>query len=575
MTDDVKKRAQVWLDGNYDAETKKQIKDLMENNEKELVESFYRELEFGTGGLRGIMGVGTNRMNIYTVGMATQGLSNYLKKNFNDLPEIKVAIAHDSRNNSRLFAKTTADIFSGNGFKVFLFEDLRPTPELSFAIRHFDCQSGVVITASHNPKEYNGYKVYWDDGGQIIAPHDKNIIDEVQKIISVDEVLFDGDKSKIEIIGDEFDELYTDQIKTLSLSPDIVKKHHDMKIVYTPIHGTGVKLAPMSLRKFGFTNIYSVPEQDISDGNFPTVYSPNPEETAALSMAIKKAEEINAELVMATDPDSDRVGVAVKDNNGQFIILNGNQTAALLINYLLKKWSENGKIKGKEYIVKTIVTTELLADIADKYGVPHFDVLTGFKYIADIIKQNEGKATFIGGGEESYGYLAGEFVRDKDAIISCSLIAETAAWAKDQGKSLFEMLLEIYKEFSFYKEKLLSVVKKGQEGAQEIQRMMKGYRTHPPKTINESEVTKIADYQSSEMKDIHQGKVSKIKLPKSNVLQFFTADGSKISIRPSGTEPKIKFYFSVRGEMPKVEDFEKVNGLLELRIDNIMQDLGI
>lgn len=575
MTDDVIKRAQTWLDGNYDAETKKKVKDLMENNEQELIESFYRDLEFGTGGLRGIMGVGTNRMNIYTVGMATQGLSNYLKMNFSDLAEIKVAIAHDSRNNSRLFAETAADIFSGNGFKVYLFEDLRPTPELSFAIRHFGCQSGVVITASHNPKEYNGYKVYWDDGGQIIAPHDKNIIEEVQKINAVEEVKFKGDRSKIEIIGNDFDELYTDQIKTLSLSPEIVKKHHDMRIVYTPIHGTGVKLAPMSLHKFGFTQIYNVPEQDVSDGNFPTVHSPNPEETAALSMAIKKAEEINAELVMATDPDSDRVGIAVRDNNGQFIILNGNQTAALLINYLLKKWSENGKIKGKEYIVKTIVTTELLADIAKKYNVPHYDVLTGFKYIADIIKQMEGKATFIGGGEESYGYLAGEFVRDKDAIISCSLIAETAAWAKDQGKSLFEMLLEIYKEFSFYKEKLISVVKKGKEGAEEIQQMMKRYRTSPPKSINESPVTKIADYQSSELKDIEKSTVKKIDLPKSNVLQFFTADGTKISVRPSGTEPKIKFYFSVRGELRAIEDFEKVNGLLELRIENIMKDLGV
>ena len=572
---EVKLRAQAWLVGNYDEETKHQVKDLMEHNEKELVESFYRDLEFGTGGLRGIMGVGTNRMNIYTVGMATQGLSNYLKKNFDSLPEIRVAIAHDSRNNSRLFAETAAQIFAGNGFQVYLFDSLRPTPELSFAIRHFGCQSGIVITASHNPKEYNGYKAYWDDGGQIIAPHDKNIIDEVQKIKSVDEVKFGGDKSRITIIGKEFDELYTDQIKTLSLSPEIVKKHHDMKIVYTPIHGTGVKLAPMALKKFGFTNIYNVPEQDITDGNFPTVHSPNPEETAALAMAIKKAEEVNAELVMATDPDSDRVGIAVRDLQGNFIILNGNQTAELLINYLLKKWAEKGKLKGSEYIVKTIVTTELLADIADKYKVPHYDVLTGFKYIADVIKQNEGKATFIVGGEESYGYLAGEFVRDKDAIISCALIAETAAWAKDQGKSLFEMLLEIYKEFSFYKEKLISVVRKGKEGAEEIQQMMKGYRNHPPKTINESEVIKIADYQSSEMEDIHKGIISKIKLPKSNVLQFFTADGSKISVRPSGTEPKIKFYFSVKGELQTIEDYEKINGLLELRIDNIMQDLGV
>ncbi len=575
LINEVKKQAQVWLDGNYDEETKQQVKDLMENNEQELVESFYRDLEFGTGGLRGIMGVGTNRMNIYTVGMATQGLSNYLKKNFSELPEIKVAIAHDSRNNSRLFAETTAKIFTGNGFKVYLFDTLKPTPELSFAIRQFGCQSGVVITASHNPKEYNGYKAYWDDGGQIIAPHDKNIIEEVQKIKSVDEVKFDGDDSLIEMIGDDFDDLYTDQIKSLSLSPEIVQKYHDMKIVYTPIHGTGVKLAPMSLRKFGFTNIYNVPEQDVTDGNFPTVHSPNPEETAALAMAIKKAEEVDAELVMATDPDADRVGIAVKDNKGQFVILNGNQTAALLINYLLTKWTEKGKIKGKEYIVKTIVTTELLVDIANNYKVPYYDVLTGFKFIADIIKQNEGKTTFIGGGEESYGYLAGEFVRDKDAIISCALIAETAAWAKDQGKSLFEMLIEIYREYSFYKEKLISVVKKGKEGAEEIQKMMKGYRSSPPKTINESTVVQIADYQSSELKDVEKGTISKIDLPNSNVLQFFTEDGSKISVRPSGTEPKIKFYFSVKGDMPAIEDYEKVNALLELRIENIMQDLGV
>jgi phosphoglucomutase len=507
--------------------------------------------------------------------MATQGLSNYIKKNFKDLQEIKVAVAHDCRNNSRLFAETTAKIFAGNGFRVFLFDALRPTPELSFAIRHFGCQSGVVITASHNPKEYNGYKAYWDDGGQIIAPHDKNIIEEVLKIQSVDEVKFNGDPSKIEGIGHEIDELYTDQIKTLSLSPEIIRKHHDMKIVYTPIHGTGVKLVPMALKKFGFTNIYNVPQQDVSDGNFPTVHSPNPEETAALAMAIQKAEEVDAELVMATDPDADRVGIAVKDNHGHFVILNGNQTGALLINYLLKKWAEKGKLKGREYIVKTIVTTELLADIARKYKVPCYDVLTGFKYIADVIKQQEGKATFIGGGEESYGYLAGEFVRDKDAIMSCALIAETAAWAKDQGKSMFEMLLEIYREYSFYKEKLLSVVRKGKEGADEIQQMMKTYRTSPPKAINESAVTKIADYQSGELMDIVNSSVTRIKLPKSNVLQFFTEDGSKISIRPSGTEPKIKFYFGVLGEMKTLDDYEKVNGLLELRIDNIMQDLGV
>jgi phosphoglucomutase len=572
---EVQTRAKIWLDGNYDDETKKQVRELISKNEKELIDSFYRDLEFGTGGLRGIMGVGTNRMNIYTVGMATQGLSNYLKLNFKNLPLIKVAIAHDSRNNSRLFAETTANIFSANGFEVYLFDSLRPTPELSFAIRHFGCQSGVVITASHNPKEYNGYKAYWDDGGQIIYPHDKNIIDEVLKIKSVDEVKTIVDKSKIKSIGSEIDEIYTDKIKGLSLSPEIIARQKDMKIVYTPIHGTGVKLVPMCLKKFGFTNVFHVPEQEISDGNFPTVHSPNPEETAALAMAIKRAEEIDAELVMATDPDADRVGVAVKDNKGKFFILNGNQTASLLINYLLSKWSEKNKIKGKEYIVKTIVTTELLADIAKKYKVECFDVLTGFKYIADIIKRNEGSKNFIGGGEESYGYLAGEFVRDKDAIISCSLIAETAAWAKDTGKSMFELLLEIYAEFGFYKESLLSVTKKGQEGAAEIQRMMKDFRANPPKTIHGLKVIKIADYLAGEETDTISGKKRIIDLPKSDVLQFFTEDGSKISIRPSGTEPKIKFYFGVKGKLDRVEDFEKANTLIDNKIEEIKKDLKL
>jgi phosphoglucomutase len=572
---EAKSRAQSWLDGKYDSDTKKQVKYLLENDEKELTESFYRDMEFGTGGLRGIMGVGTNRMNIYTVGMATQGLSNYLKKNFNSLPKIKVVVGHDSRNNSRLFAETAANIFSANGFKVYLFDSLRPTPELSFAIRHFGCQSGVVITASHNPKEYNGYKAYWDDGGQIIEPHDKNIINEVLKIKSVDEVRFEANISNIQMIGHEVDEIYTDRIKTLSLSPDIVVRQKDLKIVYTPLHGTGVKLVPMSLKKIGFTNIFNVPAQDISDGNFPTVHSPNPEETAALAMAIKKAEEVDADLVMATDPDADRVGIAVKDHTGMFIILNGNQTASLLINYLLTKWAEKGKLKGKEYIVKTVVTTELLAEIAQKYKVSCYNVLTGFKYIADIIKQKEGKMTFIGGGEESYGYLAGEFVRDKDAIISCSLIAETAAWAKDQGKTMYGMLQEIYHEFGFYKERLLSVTKKGKAGADEIKQLMAGYRSNPPETINESKVIKIADYLKHEEKDMAGGRITKIGLPTSDVLQFFTDDGSKISIRPSGTEPKIKYYFDVKDNLERVEEFDRMSMRLDARIDSIMKDLGI
>lgn len=571
----VKEKAHKWLNEGYDQNTRTKVQDLLDNNPEELIECFYKDLEFGTGGLRGIMGVGTNRMNRYTVGMATQGLSNYLLENFNELKQIKVAIAHDCRNNSRLFAETAADIFTANGFKVYLFESLRPTPELSFAIRHYGCQSGVVITASHNPKEYNGYKAYWDDGGQVISPHDKNIIAEVQKIKSVSEVKFERVATNIEILGNDFDELYTDKLKELSLAPEVIERQKDMKIVFTPIHGTAVKLAPMALRKIGFTNIYNVPEQDITSGDFPTVYSPNPEETAALKMAIEKAEEVDAEIVMATDPDADRVGIAVKDHTGQFAILNGNQTAALLIYYLLNKWDELGKIKGKEYIVKTIVTTELLVDIAKKFKVEYFDVLTGFKFIADIIKKNEGKKSFIGGGEESYGYLAGEFVRDKDAIMSCTLIAETAAWAKDQGKSLFDLLLEIYQEFGFYKESLISVVKKGKDGAEEIAKMMENFRTNPPKQINGHAVNTIADYLLQEQKDLASGETSKIELPKSNVLQFFTADGSKVSIRPSGTEPKIKFYFGVKGELPSANSFVAANKELDSKIEAIIADLGI
>jgi phosphoglucomutase len=572
---EVKAKAEIWLTGNYDAETKQKVKYLLENDEKELIESFYRDLEFGTGGLRGIMGAGTNRMNIYTVGMATQGLSNYIKKDFSILKQIKVAVAHDSRNNSRLFAETTAKIFAANGFKVYLFDTLRPTPELSFAIRHFGCQSGVVITASHNPKEYNGYKAYWEDGGQVVAPHDTNIIDEVLNIKSVDEIKFSGNESNIEIIGNEFDEIYTDMIKALSLSPEIIERHKDLKIVYTPIHGTGVKLVPMALRKLGFRNIFNVAEQDVISGDFPTVYSPNPEETAALKMAIEKARKVDADIVMATDPDADRVGVAVKNNKGEFIILNGNQTAALLTNYLLNKWKEKKKLTGKEYIVKTIVTTELLADIAKKYNVEYFDVLTGFKFIAEIILKNEGKKTFIGGGEESYGYLVGEAVRDKDAISACALVAETAAWAKDMGKSLFELLLEIYKEHGLYFESLTSVVKKGKEGAEEIQKMMENFRSNPPKTINGSAVTKVADYQKKEMTEPQSGKKTAIDLPKSNVLQFSTADGSIISVRPSGTEPKIKFYFGVKEKLSSEKDFDKVLDSLKNKIELIKKDLGI
>lgn len=571
----VRKKAENWLNSNADEQTKKQIKHLLENDEKELVESFYKDLEFGTGGLRGIMGVGSNRMNIYTLGMATQGLSNYLKKEFRQLKEIKTAIAYDSRNNSRLFAETTARIFTANGFRVYLFDELRPTPELSFAIRYFGCQSGVVITASHNPKEYNGYKVYWEDGGQIIRPHDKNIIAEVQKITSINEINFKGNDENITIIGKELDEIYTDKIKSLSLSPEIINRNKDLKIVYTPIHGTGVRLAPMSLRKMGFENIINVPEQDVASGDFPTVKSPNPEESAALKMAVQKAEENDADIVLGTDPDSDRVGVVVKDGRGKYIILNGNQTASILINYLLTRWSEKGKLTGREYIVKTIVTTELLTEIAMKYGVEHFDVLTGFKYIADVIRHFEGKKVFIGGGEESYGYLAGEFVRDKDAIISCSLIAEAAAWARDKNLTLYEMLLQIYVEYGFFKEHLISIVRKGKEGAEEIALMMKNFRNNPPSRINDSEVIDVIDYLDSKSLEKINRRNGEIKIPASNVLQFFTRDGSKISIRPSGTEPKIKFYFSVSENLDHLSNFVNVNNALDKRIEDIIKDLKI
>ncbi|MBN2611776.1 MAG: phospho-sugar mutase [Bacteroidales bacterium] len=575
ILDIVRKKAETWLKSNIDEDTRKHILHLMNNDEKELIESFYKDLEFGTGGLRGIMGAGTNRMNIYTVGMATQGFSNYLKKEFKHLSQIKIAIAHDCRNNSRMFAETAAKIFTANGFIVYLFEDLRPTPELSFAIRHFKCQGGIVLTASHNPKEYNGYKAYWEDGGQIIKPHDANIVAEVQKIKSINDINFKGKDENIIIIGNEFDEIYTDKIKGLSLSPEIIAKHKDLKIVYTPIHGTGVKLAPMALRKVGFTNIINVPEQDVVSGDFPTVKSPNPEENAALKLAIEKAVKTGADLVMGTDPDSDRVGVAVKNDKGDFVILNGNQTAALLINYLLTKWNSNGKLKGKEYIVKTIVTTELLARIADYFHVEHFDVLTGFKYIADVIKHFEGRKTFIGGGEESYGYLAGEFVRDKDAIISCTLIAETAAWAKDQGKTLYEMLLDIYVKYGFFKERLLSIERKGKEGLEEIKKMMQGFRDNPPETINNSEVTEVIDYTDDASLAMVNSRNGEIKIPKSDVLQFITKDGSKISVRPSGTEPKIKFYFGVTDNLKSTGDFENTNQLLEKRIDNIIRELNI
>ncbi len=568
----VKEKANKWLSMNIDDDTRAEIEKMLADESDELVDAFYKDLEFGTGGLRGIMGAGSNRMNIYTLGMATQGLANYLKKNFQN-EEISVAIARDCRNNGELFAQTTADIFSANGIKVYLFDALRPTPELSFAIRELGCKSGVVVTASHNPKEYNGYKVYWEDGAQIIDPHDKNIINEVAAISDISEIKFEKNAELIETIGDEIDKKYVDKLKTLSLSPEVIERNKDMKIVFTPIHGTAVKLVPMALKAYGFENIFNIPAQDVTDGNFPTVKSPNPEEPAALEMAMEKAREIDADLVMATDPDADRVGIAVKNLKGEFELLNGNQAAVLLINYLLRKWKENNKLDGKQYIVKTIVTTELLAKMAAHYSVKCHDVLTGFKYIADIIGRKEGEETFIGGGEESYGYLAGEFVRDKDAVMSCALIAEAVAWANDQGKSAFEMLLDIYMEYGLYYENLISIVKKGKAGADEIKAMMENLRKNPPKKVNGQKVTAIIDYMIDEYRDVSTGKVQNIGLPKSNVLQFFLEDGSKISARPSGTEPKIKFYFGVTGELKSHGQYAEAIEYLKLKIEHIKADL--
>ena len=546
-------KAQIWLGDGYDEETKAAVRAMLDNEDKtDLIEAFYKDLEFGTGGLRGIMGAGTNRMNIYTVGAATQGLSNYLKKAFADLPQIKVAIGHDCRNNSRKFAEVAADVFSANGIKVYLFDALRPTPEVSFAIRELGCQSGVILTASHNPKEYNGYKAYWNDGAQMIAPHDKNTIDEVNKITSVKDVKFRGNAELIEIIGEEIDRRYLDRIKTLSLSPEAIAHHHDMKIVYTPIHGTGVKLIPASLKNFGFTNIIHVPEQDVVSGDFPTVVSPNPEEPAALDMAIKKAIETDAELVMASDPDADRIGIAVRNDKGEFVLVNGNQIVMIFLNYLMTRNKELGLLKGNEYIVKTIVTTETIKTIAEQNGFKMYDCYTGFKWIASVIRENEGKARYIGGGEESYGFLPEDFVRDKDSVSSISLMAEIAAWAKDKGMTMYQMLQDIYIKYGYSKEKGISVVRKGKSGAEEIVAMMKNFRENPMKELGGSPVILIKDYASLEATDVVNGTKSKLDMPvTSNVLQYFSADGSKVSIRPSGTEPKCKFYFSIKGKDAK------------------------
>ncbi len=561
-------KAKSWLSDQYDEETRKKVQNLIDNDPNELTESFYRILEFGTGGLRGIMGVGTNRMNIYTVAMATQGLANYIKMMFADMKKPQIAIAYDCRNNSKEFAQITADVMTANGIKVFLFSALRPTPELSFAIRELKCQSGIVVTASHNPKEYNGYKVYWEDGGQVVAPHDKNIIAEVQKITDISMVKRKRNAKLLEMLDDSFDEIYLNKVMSLSLSPKLIKKHKNLSFVYTPIHGTGGQVMPKLFAKAGFKNFYPVEEQMVTDGNFPTVVSPNPEEKAAMTMAIEKAKAMKADIVLATDPDADRVGLAVRDDKGDFMLLNGNQTASILTYYILTRWEELGKLTGKEFIVKTIVTSDLLLNIANKFNVKTYDVLTGFKYIADKIL-NKPEEKFICGGEESYGFLVGDFVRDKDAIITCFMLAEATAWAAEQGKTLYQLLKEIYKEFGVYREKLVSLTKKGISGNEEIKKMMLNFRVNPPKTLLGSRVSEIRDYKLGVSKDITFGIETIINLPKSDVLQFFTEDGIKVSVRPSGTEPKIKFYFSMNEPLGSINELGGVEQELDENLNQL------
>lgn len=574
---EVTEKANLWLGEGYDEETKAEVKKMLESDDKTaLVESFYKNLEFGTGGLRGIMGAGSNRMNIYTVGSATQGLANYLKDAFKDLDQIKVVVGHDVRNNSRKFAETVANIFSANGIKVYLFEGCRPTPELSFAIRLLGCQSGVNITASHNPKEYNGYKAYWDDGAQVVSPHDVNIIDYVNRIKEVSEIKFEGNPELIEIIGEDIDNQFIEAIAKLSLSPEIIKKHSDLKIVYTPIHGTGKVLIPRSLERWGFRNIIHVPEQDVQSGDFPTVDSPNPENASAMAMAIKKAEEVDADIVMASDPDADRIGLVLKNTKGKYELVNGNQIQLIFHYYLLARNKELGKLTGNEYIVKTIVTSDLIAQIAKAQNMKLYDCYTGFKWIATVMRENEGKAHYLGGGEESYGFLAEDFCRDKDSVSAISLMAEIAAWAKDKGMTMNDMLIDIYTTYGYSKERGISVVRKGKSGAEEILAMMKNFRENPQKEIAGSPVVKIKDYQLLEETNVATGETTKLEMPcTSNVLQYYTADGAKVSIRPSGTEPKIKFYIEVHDTLANAADYDKKNDWADAKIDVICKDLGI
>ena len=571
----VTEKAEKWLTPAYDAETQAEVKRMLENPDKtELIDSFYKDLEFGTGGLRGIMGAGTNRMNIYTVGAATQGLSNYLNKCFAGKKDISVVVGHDCRNNSDKFAKISADIFSANGIKVYLFDDLRPTPEVSFAIRHFGCQSGINITASHNPREYNGYKAYWDDGAQVLAPHDSAIIVEVYKV-TVADIKFNGNKDLIQIIGKEVDKVYLDMVHSISIDPEVIRRQKDLSIVYTPLHGAGRVLIPDSLKEWGFENINCVPEQMVKDGNFPTVVSPNPENAEALSMAIALAKKIDADIVMASDPDADRVGMACKDDKGEWVLINGNQTCLIFLYYIIKNRIAMGKMQPNDFIVKTIVTTELIKAVADKNKIEMRDCYTGFKWIAREIRLSEGKQQYIGGGEESYGFLAEDFVRDKDAVSACSLLAEICAWAKDQGKTLYDVLMEIYVEYGFSKETTVNVVKPGKSGAEEIKAMMDNFRANPPKEIGGSAVSLIKDYKTLEATDA-QGNVSKLDMPEtSNVLQYFTVDGTKISVRPSGTEPKIKFYIEVKGEMGCPKCYASADAEAEKKVEAVRKSLGI
>lgn len=577
LLQEVTAKAQTWLSEEYDETTRAAVQKMIDSDDKnELIESFYKNLEFGTGGLRGIMGPGSNRMNIYTVGAATQGLANYLKDAFKGLEQIKVAVGHDVRNNSRFFAETVANIFSANGIKVFLFEGPRPTPELSYAIRHLGCQGGVNITASHNPKIYNGYKAYWDDGAQMISPHDVKTIEYVNNIKSISEIKFDGNPQLIQAIGEDVDKDFIEEIHGLSLSPDVIKRQHDLKIVYTPIHGAGKYMVPRSLERWGFTNVIHVPEQDIQSGEFPTVDSPNPENPPAMAMAIKKAEEVQADIVMASDPDADRIGVVIKNTKGEYALLNGNQIVMIFLYYLMTRNRELNLLKGDEYIVKTIVTTETITRIAKKQNIKMFDCYTGFKWIATIMRENEGKGRYLGGGEESYGFLPEMFARDKDSVSSISLMAEIAAWAKDKGMTMNDMLIDIYMTYGYSKERGISVVREGKSGAEEIVSMMKNFRENPQQSVAGSPVVMIRDYQKLEEIDVKSGRITKLDMPAtSNVLQYFTQDGTKVSIRPSGTEPKIKFYIEVHDTLEKAEDYDRKNEWADAKLDQICKDLGI